>query len=314
MKTTIYVLASMVSCLAFVPLSLPALDVDGESGERPGIAVPIFTNMTGSSVARVGVNGGVSGTNSAGLMLPDNAREIATDEAKDALAECGLFRVCDYSPLIEREINDKRMKEHVDDYVVMTDQGPLEYLLVGRINNYRVVNERYTVYGVSHHRITVTVTLDMKLINAVQQQEVKGHEAMKEKFVREIPEGVEIEGTDDEWEEILRKAVRNAMPKFIAKIRRNIASDSGISPTSSSPASVSFEVKSTPEGADVEYNDSFVGNTPCTVTAPASPGILRVSLAGYKTWEKKLTPSENMRISPILQKIETPVIVPKKSR
>ena len=326
MKTMIVALLGIASSCIFAQTAM------SRDSDKPAIAVPIFENRTGGLVTRKSSsdhidvieverredqirakrtvsNNGTMDVPQAGLQLPDVAAEIATNAVKEALAHCGKFRVVDYSPLVEFQINEKRKKENSNGYVV-SDSNPVDYLLVGSINNYRVKNEKSVVYGVQRWRNTVTVSMDVKLIQ-VPSQEVIASKTMSEKLTRDIPEGVtEIEGLNDDWEEPLRKAISSAVPKFIASI--NIATNSGEASSTAEP--VTFEVKSTPEGADVEYNDSFVGNTPCTVTAPAAPGILRVSLAGYKTWEKKLTPSENMRISPILQKIATPVIVPKKNR
>lgn len=325
MKTIIFALLGIASSCVFAQTAM------SRNSDKPAIAVPIFENKTGGLVTRksssdhVDVieverredqirakrtvsNNGTMDVPQAGLQLPDVAAEIATNAVKEALARCGKFRVVDYSPLVEFQINEKRKKENSNGYVV-SDLNPVDYLLVGSINNYRVKNEKSVVYGVQRWRNTVTVSMDVKLIQ-VPSQEVIASKTMSEKLTRDIPEGVtEIEGLNDDWEEPLRKAVSSAVPKFIASI--NIATNSGEASSTAEP--VTFEVKSTPEGADVEYNDSFVGNTPCTVTAPATPGILRVSLAGYKTWEKKLTPNENMRISPVLEKIEKPVIVPKKN-
>jgi len=56
------------------------------------------------------------------------------------------------------------------------------------------------------------------------------------------------------------------------------------------PASVAkLSVASTPEGADVEVDGEFVGNTPSVLQL--DPGAHRVSMTkpGYKSWEKKIT-------------------------
>lgn len=324
MKTTkpiLFPLLSVVPTCVLVLVSYAALSTNSSASEKPAIAVPSFQNKTGDPVTRksssdyidiieierhgdqirgkqvTSNNGTLDAPQQSGLRLPDVATEVATNAVKEALARCGKFRVVDYSPLVEYEINEKRKKEQSNGYVIANTDS-VDYLLVGSINNYRVQNEKSVVYGVKRWRNTVTVSLDVRLIHA-SSQEVIASKTMSEKLSRDIPEGVEIDGLNDDWEEPLRKAISAAVPKFITSI--NIASDSGDVSNVAEP--VTFEVKSTPDGADVEYNDSFVGNTPCSVTAPASPGILRISMAGYKTWEKKLTPSENMRICPILQKV-----------
>ena len=331
MKTTLIAMMGLASTclLAQTPGTIMVAPT------KPQIAVPIFQNKTGGSVSRVAagqytekrgsgssdvptgqpVSSDTGNWNdvperkieavpSSGLRLPEAATEIATNAVKEALTNSGKFTVVDYSPLVEMEIDSKRTKEHVDGYRVSANSG-IEYLLVGSINNYRVRNEKSVVYGVRHWRNTVTVSMDMKLLRA-STQEVIASKTMSEKLTRDIPQGVtEMEGLNDDWEEPLRMAIESAVPKFIASI--NVEGSTGTM-TPAAPT-VDFEVNSTPDGADVEYNNSFVGNTPCTVKAPAAPGILRVSLAGYEPWEKRVTPSAGMRISPKLQKVEKPVIV-----
>ena len=49
-----------------------------------------------------------------------------------------------------------------------------------------------------------------------------------------------------------------------------------------------IEVKSVPEGADIELDGSYAGNTPSTETIAAGEHIVKLSKAGYKVWERKI--------------------------
>ena len=46
-----------------------------------------------------------------------------------------------------------------------------------------------------------------------------------------------------------------------------------------------------PEGADIEVDGSFVGNTPSTIDLPAGEHTIAVSKNGFKNWERKLKAS-----------------------
>jgi hypothetical protein len=49
-----------------------------------------------------------------------------------------------------------------------------------------------------------------------------------------------------------------------------------------------LEVTSTPSGADVELDGSFVGNTPSSVGVSAGDHTISVKTSGYKFWERKI--------------------------
>ncbi len=49
-----------------------------------------------------------------------------------------------------------------------------------------------------------------------------------------------------------------------------------------------INVASTPDGADIEIDGSFVGNTPSIVELAAGEHVVVVKKSGYKSWERKL--------------------------
>lgn len=225
---------------------------------------------------------------SSSCRLPEVAGIVATNAVSEALADSGRVRVTSCA-----DGDWRRLGAGVD------------YILEGSINSYNVKNDVSMVYGVRRWKNTVSVTLNMKLIKA-SNREVVADKTVSERMSRNIPQGVLLkDGLNDDWEELLRKAIGSAVPKFIdaAEIDSYVPTPSSSDTTASSPATVvSFEVNSMPMGAEVEYNHSYVGNTPCTVKAPAVPGILRVTLAGYEPWEKRVIPDADMRISPKLRR------------
>jgi PEGA domain-containing protein len=62
-------------------------------------------------------------------------------------------------------------------------------------------------------------------------------------------------------------------------------------PTIASTAQAQLQVTSTPDGADIEIDGSFIGNTPSTVGVPPGQHQLSVKKTGFKPWERKLTVS-----------------------
>ena len=69
----------------------------------------------------------------------------------------------------------------------------------------------------------------------------------------------------------------------------SLAGNNGAAPTSSDQARV--QVSATPDGADIEVDGSFVGNTPSTVGVSAGQHKLSVKKTGFKPWERNITVS-----------------------
>jgi len=64
-------------------------------------------------------------------------------------------------------------------------------------------------------------------------------------------------------------------------------------PTSAAPASTQaqLEISSTPDGADIEIDGNFVGNTPSTVGVSAGQHDISVKKPGFKPWQRKINVS-----------------------
>jgi len=59
--------------------------------------------------------------------------------------------------------------------------------------------------------------------------------------------------------------------------------------TLSAPAEASLVIESTPPGADVELDGSFVGDTPSTVTVAQGSHEISVKKKGFATWSRKMS-------------------------
>jgi hypothetical protein len=69
-----------------------------------------------------------------------------------------------------------------------------------------------------------------------------------------------------------------------------------------------LQVDSTPTGADIEVDGSFVGNTPSDVQVAEGDHTVVVKKSGFKSWERKLKSSagSSVHISSELEKADTP--------
>lgn len=75
------------------------------------------------------------------------------------------------------------------------------------------------------------------------------------------------------------------------------------SPPSSAILGAKLSVASTPDGADIEVDGSFVGNTPSDVEVQEGDHTITVKKTGFKDWERKLKVSagSSVHLSAILE-------------
>jgi hypothetical protein len=64
-------------------------------------------------------------------------------------------------------------------------------------------------------------------------------------------------------------------------------------------------VASIPDGADIEVDGSFVGNTPSEIEIAAGSHTISVKKTGFKDWERKLAVSSgsSVHLNPELEKL-----------
>jgi len=97
------------------------------------------------------------------------------------------------------------------------------------------------------------------------------------------------------------------MPIDVAKFDPQAATTAtavaAVTPAQGLPVSpVSLEISSTPAGADIELDGSFVGNTPSSVGVSPGDHTIRLTKSGYASWERKVKTSTGaVRISPELE-------------
>jgi protein-tyrosine-phosphatase len=64
-----------------------------------------------------------------------------------------------------------------------------------------------------------------------------------------------------------------------------------VAPVSAPASPAQLQVSSTPDGAEIEIDGSFVGDTPSTVGVTAGQHNISVKKNGFKTWERKIAVS-----------------------
>jgi PEGA domain len=107
-----------------------------------------------------------------------------------------------------------------------------------------------------------------------------------------IPKGTEITAY-----------VNGDMKLEIAKFQTVTQQDVAAAPAGSS-SSAKLQLESTPPGADIEVDGSFVGNTPSEVQVTEGEHSVTVKKSGFATWDRKLKVSagSNVHLNAELEK------------
>lgn len=87
-----------------------------------------------------------------------------------------------------------------------------------------------------------------------------------------------------------------------------VQSTSAPPPAPAQPSSGKLSVASVPDGADIEVDGNFVGNTPSDVQVTEGEHTVAIKKSGFKDWERKLkvTAGSSVHLSAELEKLTTP--------
>lgn len=109
----------------------------------------------------------------------------------------------------------------------------------------------------------------------------------------------QVEGT--ERPESARSAAKPAQPGD---------SSANSTPPAATPATstASLSITSIPDGADIEVDGNFFGNTPSDLKVAEGEHSITVKKAGYRTWERKMTvvAGSSIRLNAEMEKTTTP--------
>jgi hypothetical protein len=85
-----------------------------------------------------------------------------------------------------------------------------------------------------------------------------------------------------------------------------VATDPQVVTVGPTPATGKLSVASVPDGADIEIDGTFVGNTPSDLQVPEGDHVIAVKKPGFKNWERKLKVSAGSTVR-LNAELEAPV-------
>lgn len=78
---------------------------------------------------------------------------------------------------------------------------------------------------------------------------------------------------------------------------RNVLPTQEPATVTTSEADAIIAIVSTPDGADVNVDDAFVGNAPASLKLKPGKHIIKVTKAGYKDWSREMTALSGSQVS-----------------
>lgn len=253
---------------------MPVIRAEEDEDNRLNIAIVDFRDNSGKNLEDIG--------------------EASTEILGTLLSQTDKFNVLERSKLeaiiIEQGLT---MSGLIDSDKTTVQIGKLlgaNYIITGSVVSLTTKTVRFKGYKIETEKVITEMSVNVKIINITTGKiEFASLFNAKEEVLNAAAstESTGIERT------LLTNALKSAVTELVKKIdAKNIKNIEKIV--------VNFE--SNPNGADVEIDGVFYGNTPTTV--PLNPGLHEVviSLAGYESWTKKINAIEGLTIKATLAK------------
>ncbi len=248
-----------------------------EAGELPVLAVVGFENHSA-------------------IRNPDLAN-MGLQYLENALLSCGEFTLADRLTVQNSltEIGFSSASGLVDPaYAIQLGKMlGARYLAIGDVVDVTSRTTEFQGYGIKTSRTTLSVTVGLRVIDAergvvlfVDQQSL-AREGIPLQSIGASAQGESLSTLTVLTREAIEELVDRFCARFVQRARK----------TSSTLKKVKITVDSSPQGADVEIGGIFYGNTPCELLLEEDSVVeIKVSLAGYTTWAKKVKVVKDLRI------------------
>ncbi len=246
-----------------------------QEGPKITVAVVDFSDQTGKNL--------------------QNIEEASTEVLSTLLFKTGKFNVVERTKL-KSIITEQgfTMSGLVDSTKNAVQVGKLlgaDFLVTGAVLNYGEKTVRFKGYGITTEKIVSELNLNVKILDMnTGNIEYASLLSAQDEVVN-----TDNNTTSSDFSE--RKLLQKALESAVKEISVQMAAKKGVV-----PEKVNVQFYSTPEGADVEINNVFYGNTPVTLQLSTGLHHVRISRGGYGPWEKTINASEGLVVKAILEK------------
>lgn len=216
-------------------------------------------------------------TNTTDYYLPEIG-EMAAETLSILVSQVEHFKVVERSKLKDI-VTEQRFSASglVDNTATAIQMGKLlgaNYIITGSIINLTEQKSTFNGYGISTTQIIFTLDISIKLINInTGVIELANIYTAQQSFQDAVPSNKTS---------VVRNLLKTSQQRFISDIKK-------LQSASTPQVKMVFvEFKSTPAGADIEIDGIYLGSTPARIPYQEGIHTIRITLAGYEPWEKKV--------------------------
>lgn len=237
--------------------------------------------------------------------LPPNAGVVASDALASVLDRNTSMALLSRNQISIQLRSDERQLARVFSdpvqYLQLFKDLNADYLLIGRINSFRVDEEKARAYGQEFLKITTKVNVDMQMLN-VATGSLVAHFPVEQSVVTQLPGGSSSTKQFD-WQGAIRTAFTQASEELNDRISESLK------PVGGSGEKVKVLINSEPTGADVEVHGNFVGNTPLEIPLTTGVHAISVTYRDHQTWQAQVKVDGPMEFNAKLEKRPPPAVL-----
>lgn len=237
-------------------------------------------------------------------VLPEKAGTVAADALAGRLIE-GKLKVLSRNTQTLKTREEERLYSTVsaspDELIDLYRDLNADYVIIGRIANFRIDETKGSAYGINLRRFETSVSGDIQVVD-VATGEIAAQRQFNEVVSQNLPDGMSTTALYS-WEAPLRTAIERITPALLSQILRDETSASG------KAKEILVDIKSDPSGADILVGDLFVGNTPSKIPLEKGRSELKIEKQGYKPWSRTVKVHDTLKIDITLTELpEAPEI------
>lgn len=224
-----------------------------------------------------------------------NIDEVSTEILSTLLHKAGNFTVVERAKL-KSIITEQgfTMSGLVDSTKTAVQVGKLlgaNFLITGSVLTYGEKIVKFNGYGISTEKILTELNLNIKVLDM---------NTGNIEYASLLSAQDEVLNSDNYYTTSnfkVRKLLQKALESGVKEITTQMATKKVVT-----SEKVNVQINSTPEGADVEINNVFYGNTPLTLQLNPGLHMVKISYANYEPWEKTINANEGLVVKAVLGK------------
>lgn len=215
------------------------------------------------------------------------------DYVVDELVNTGLFEVVEREKL-STVVNELGFSgSGMVDPSSAAQMGRLlgaKYLLTGRVISLGSEEKSFSGYGITSRNTVLSLAVSVRVLDTETGSVAFSTRTTVNRTINETG-GLSVQSST-----AFSALSEQAAVQTVAELQNSGKFSAGATQQAQEVAMVGVDVQSNPPNADIEVDGVFYGNAGGEIMLPKGLRNVRISLAGYSVWEKKVMIAEGSRI------------------